>query len=142
MSDAKVILDTGPLIALLNRNDRHHKWVCETWSQISFPLLVCEPVLAEAHHLARRLDPDAQGAVLQFFERGVFRLAFSLAGELSAVERLLAKYRSVPMSLADGCIVRMAEQQPQSVVFTLDSDFDVYRKHRRHRIPLLSPAHS
>lgn len=68
--------------------------------------------------------------------------SFLLAEELSAVERLLAKYRSVPMSLADGCIVRMAEQQSQSVVFTLDSDFDVYRKHRRQRIPLLSPAHS
>ncbi len=142
MSEAKVILDTGPLIALLNRDDQHHKWVRDSWSQISFPLLVCEPVLTEAHYLARCLDPGAQQAIFQFFERGVFRLAFSLAEELSAVERLLAKYRSVPMSLADGCIVRMAEQQSQSVVFTLDSDFDVYRKHRRQRIPLLSSAHS
>ena len=140
MSDAKVILDTGPLIALLNRNDRHHKWVRETWSQISFPLLVCEPVLAEAHHLARRLDPGAQGAILQFVERGMLRLSFSLAEELAAVNRLLTKYKDVPMSLADGCIVRMAEQQSHGVVFTLDSDFGVYRKHGNHRLPLLTPA--
>ena len=138
VSETGIILDTGPLIALLNGNDRHHKWVRETWSQLSFPLLVCEPVLAQAHYLARRLGPGAQRAIMQFFERGMFRLSFSLAEELVAVGRLLTKYEDVPMSLANGCIVRMAEQQSRSVVFTLDSDFAVYRKHGSQRIPLLS----
>ena len=142
MSEATIILDTGPLIALLNRSDRNHRWAREAWSQTSPPLLVCEPVLTEALYLARRLGSDAQGAILQFFERGLLRLSFDLAEELTTVGRLMRKYKETPMSLADGCVVRMAEKRTHSVVFTLDSDFAVYRKHGNQRIPLLSPANS
>ena len=55
------------------------------------------------------------------------------------VSRLLERYKNVPMSLADACIVRMAELRAKSVVFTLDSDFAIYRMNSRQRIPTLSP---
>jgi len=103
-------------------------------------MLVCEAVLTEAFFLARRLGPGAQEAVLQFVERGALQLCFSLVEEWAIVGKLLRKYQDTPMSLADGCIVRMAEQHPRSTVFTLDGDFAIYRKHGRQRIPLLSPA--
>jgi len=140
VSDTRAILDTGPIIALLNHGDPHHKWVRDSWARASAPLLVCEPVLTEAFFLARRLGFGAQEAILQFVDRGELRLSFDLSEELAAVRKLLKKYQDLPMSLADGCIVRMAEQHPRSAVFTLDSDFAVYRKHGRQRIPLLSPA--
>ena len=135
----QVILDTGPLVALLNRRDRHHQWAKDNWAEIAPPLLTCESVLAEACFL---VQPFAGGttAVLEMVRRSVLDLSFRLAEESAAVSHLLKKYQDVPMSLADGCLVRMAEQHPESVVFTLDSDSKIYRKRRRQRIPTLSPT--
>ncbi|MDE2928239.1 MAG: PIN domain-containing protein [Acidobacteriota bacterium] len=135
----KVILDTGPLVALLNRRDRHHQWAKDHWAEIAPPLLTCESVLAEACILAQPFS-GGQTAVLEMVRRSVLDLSFRLAEESSAVVRLLKKYQDVPMSLADGCLVRMAEQHPESVVFTLDSGFKIYRKCRRQQIPTLSPT--
>ena len=133
------ILDTGPLIALLNPRDRHHGWAIETWDGLSLPLLVCEPVVTEACFLARRLGSGAHSAILDLFRRGILDLSFRLGDEVTAVSRLLNKYQDVPMSLADACIVRMAELRAKSVVFTLDSDFAIYRLNSRQRIPTLTP---
>lgn len=134
-----IILDTGPWIALLNPRDQHHHWARETWERISAPLHVCEPVVTETCFLAQRLGSGAQEAVLEFFQRGMIDLSFRLDYEGEAVGGLLKKYRDVPMSLADGCIVRMAEQRERSMVFTLDSDFAIYRMNGRRRIPTLTP---
>ena len=134
-----VILDTGPLVALLNRGDRHHRWAREQWAQIAPPLFTCEAVLAEACFLVRRF-PGGQAAVLDLVQRGVLDVSFRLIEETEAIFRLLRKYRDVPMSLADGCLVRMAERRAQGVVFTLDSDFSIYRKNGRQVIPTLGPA--
>ncbi len=134
-----VILDTGPLVALLNRGDRHHRWAMDQWAQIVPPLLTCEAVLAEACFLVRRF-PGGQVAVLDLVQRGVLDVSFRLIEETEAVFRLLRKYRDVPMSLADGCLVRMAERRAAGVVLTLDSDFSIYRKNGRQVIPTLAPA--
>ena len=134
-----VILDTGPLVALLNRRDRHHGWAREQWTHIAPPLLTCEAVLAEACFLVRRFD-GGQAAVLALASRGVLDLSFHVAEETTAVSRLLKKYQDVPMSLADACLVRMAERCAESVVFTMDSDFMVYRKNGRQLIPMLAPG--
>ena len=134
-----VILDTGPLVALLNRGDRHHRWAREQWAQIDPPLFTCEAVLAEACFLVRGF-PGGQAAVLELAQRGILDVSFRLIEETEAILRLLRKYRDVPMSLADGCIVRMAERRAQGLVFTLDNDFSIYRKNRRQVILTLRPA--
>lgn len=135
----RCILDTGPLIALLNPRDRHHRWTIESWDRLSLPLSVCEPMITEACFLARRLGSGADGAILDLFRRGILSLSFSLRDEVATVSRLLNRYQNVPMSLADACIVRMAELQARSLVFTLDSDFAIYRMNSRQRIPTLAP---
>ena len=135
----KIILDTGPLVALLNRRDRYHRWARQQWAQIAPPLFTCEAVLAEACFLVRSFT-GGQSAVLDLVGRGVLDLSFRLSEETAAISRLLKKYRDVPMSLADGCIVRLAEQHARGVVFTLDSDFTVYRKNGRQLIPTLGLA--
>lgn len=134
----QVVLDTGPLVALLNRGDRHHQWARNQWGQMTPPLFTCEAVLAEACFLVRRFA-DGQTAVLELARRGILDLSFRLTEETDAIFRLLKKYRNVPMSLADACMVRMAERHPQGVVFTLDNDFSIYRKNGRQVIPTLMP---
>ena len=135
----QVILDTGPLVALLNQADRHHRWTRDQSAQITPPLLTCEAVLAEACFLVRCFN-GGQPAVLEFVRRGILDVAFRLAEEADTIFRLLNKYQSVPMSLADACIVRLAEQHSAGVVFTLDNDFRIYRKNTRQVIPTLIPS--
>lgn len=134
-----LILDTGPLVALLNRRDRHHGWASEQWSHAAPPFLTCEAVIAEACFLVQPFA-GAQSAVLDLITRGILDLSFQLADESKAVSRLLNKYRDVPMSLADGCLVRMAELHAHGVVLTLDSDFSIYRKNGRQVIPTITPG--
>ena len=134
----KVILDTGPLVALLDAGDKAHNWTIRQFQQITGPLLTCEPVLAEAMYLLRSLRP-AQEKILEWIERSVLLCPFTLADEATQVRRLWKKYADVPMSLADTCLVRMAEKFDDHAICTLDSDFTVYRKQGRKTIPLITP---
>ncbi len=135
----KVLLDTGPLVALLNRRDRRHDWARARFADLEPPLLTCEAVLVEACHLLRE-HPGGARAVLDFLHRGAIEARFSLQAEVARVEALLARFADLPMSLADACLVRMAEIYPGSAVLTLDSDFRVYRMHGRRVIPTLLPS--
>ncbi len=66
-------------------------------------------------------------------------IPFALNPEIEAVENLMQRYASVPMSLADACVVRMSEIHEDSSVLTLDSDFRIYRKHRNQNISVIMP---
>jgi predicted nucleic acid-binding protein len=134
----KVILDTGPLVALLNRRDSHHEWAKILWAETEAPLLSCEPVIAEACFLLRNLG-RGPAAVVELVRRGAVTIAFSLRDESAAIIRLLERYSDVPISLADACLVRMAELHGDSRVMTADSDFRIYRKHGRRIVPTLMP---
>ncbi len=132
------IADTGPLVAYLDRAERNHAWAVQRLRELQPPLLVCEPVLVEAMHLLSDL-PKGQDAVLGLLETDVLRIAFHVEEHVPALRALHRKYRDRPMSLADACIVRMAELFDGHAVLTLDSDFSVYRKHGRAPLELISP---
>ena len=136
--DKSIIVDTGPLVAFLNRSDRYHNWTKQQWEQVRPPLLTCEAVLAETCFLMRHL-PGGSQAVLELVNRGVIQSTFNLEQEVQTLMKLIKRYADVPMSLADACLVRMTEQHTQSRVLTLDQDFRIYRKHSRQVIPLLIP---
>lgn len=133
-----VLLDAGPLAALVNPRDQWHEWVRSQFAEIEPPLLICEAVLSEACFLARRLHGGVDH-VLALKERGVIQLGFALKEQFDEVAALLRRYTSVPMSLADACLVRMSELKVDSVVLTLDRDFRVYRRYHRQKIPLRIP---
>lgn len=132
------IVDTGPLVALFDRAERHHRWISERLGELEAPLLVCEPVLAEAMYLLAR-HPRAQATVLELIENGALSVAFRLDEHVGILRSLLRKYRDTPMSLADACVVRMSEIHDRHAVLTLDSDFLVYRKHGRAPLRIIHP---
>jgi predicted nucleic acid-binding protein len=76
---------------------------------------------------------------MELLHRGVLDLPFCLKDQVPAVAVLLRKYGNIPMSLADACLVRMAELFEGSSILTLDAHFDIYRKNKRQVIPLLAP---
>jgi predicted nucleic acid-binding protein len=133
------IVDTGPLVAFFDRAERHHRWVTERVEALEAPLLVCEPVLTETMHLLARFL-RARRALLDLVQEGALNIAFRIADHVDELRRLLQKYRDTPMSLADACVVRMAEIHERHAVLTLDSDFSVYRKHGRIPLTLIHPA--
>ena len=138
MAATKVLLDTGPLVGYLNRNDQHHDWAVRCWSALRDPLWTCEAVLSESIFIlqSERINPEP---IFQLVEREIVRLDFVASDHQSDVTRLLRKYAARPMSLADACLVRMSELTDSCQVLTTDSDFRVYRRKGRHVIPLLSP---
>ena len=101
-------------------------------------MLTCEAVLAEATYLTRSV-PDARVALIEMLGEGFLTISMSLADQHSAILAMVRRYADVPMSLADACLVRLAELHPQSLVLTLDSDFAVYRKNGRQVIKTISP---
>ena len=133
-----IVLDTGPLVSLLNRRDRHHAWARDVLDGVDAPVFTCDPVLSEACFLLRTL-PGGPDAVLELVARGLVRSDFRVGSEVDALRLLMKKFQSVPMSLADACLVRMTELDSRSVVVTLDSGFRVYRRNRRQVVPTISP---
>ncbi len=133
-----VILDTSVLAALLRSRDQHHQWANAELQKIAAPLLTCDAVLSEAYFLMRDL-PVARQAIMKMSLNRVFTVTFNFENEKYAISNLLEKYADVPMSFADACLVRMAELYPDSAVFTLDSDFKIYRRNGRQPIPLIFP---
>jgi predicted nucleic acid-binding protein len=134
-----VLLDTGPLVAFLNRRDKFHNWALAQWDQIKPPMLTCEAVISEACFLLAGTNTGID-SVMQMIQRKITTVSFHLDEHIPPVKKLLLKYRSVPISLADACLIRMSELHPDSRIFTLDSDFNLYRKDRRRIIPTIMPG--
>lgn len=134
----RVLLDTGPLVALLSEREARHTWAETQFAAWSGPCVTCEPVLTEAFHLLGKVrgGPAALRAALR---EGLIVVDFDLKVELAATLELMSRYENVPMSLADACLVRMAEIAIDASIFTLDEDFRIYRKNRTQPLPLIAP---
>lgn len=134
----QVIVDTGPLVAAINRRDAFHTWTRDMLAQIEAPMLTCESVISEACFLLRYHSAGVQ-TVLRWLETGAVSIPFRLDEEGRRIRKMMSAYADVPMSLADACLVRMSEKIENSSVFTLDSDFQIYRRNRNQSIPTLMP---
>jgi predicted nucleic acid-binding protein len=133
-----VIIDTGIVVALIDKRDKWHVWANDEADKLFPPFLTSEAVITEASYLLRNAA-NGQQQLLSFVEEGFLQISFSLQTEIKTIQRLMNKYKDVPMDFADACLVRMSELIENSVVFTLDSDFLIYRKNGRKTIPLIFP---
>ena len=132
------IADTGVIVGLISEKDQWHKWTFEQSKRLLPPFLTCEAVITEACHLLQN-NKNGEHIVLNMIADGFLQIDFSLSDEILAVKALMKKYEDVPMDFADACLVRMSELLDNSVVFTLDSDFHIYRKNGKQKISLIIP---
>ncbi len=139
MNPSKIIVDTGPIVAFLNRADNYHHWAVTKLSQLKSPFFTCESVISEACFLLRNSDKGIEN-VHKLLDRKLIQIKFQLNDDLKPVADLMKKYKDVPMSLADACLVRMSEQISESAILTLDQDFKIYRKDKRKVIPVIMPV--
>jgi len=138
-SQTNVIIDTGPLVAYLNKRDRYHAWAKEQLQLIKPPLITCEAVLSETCFLIGKSGHDGS-IVLKLLERDLLKVGLAIKKEHLEIQRLLKKYARVPMSLADACLVRLSELNTHTEILTIDSDFRIYRRNGRHIIPVIMPT--
>lgn len=131
-----VIADTGPLVALFNPADTFHTWAKDCLGRIDAPLLTSEAVLTEVMFLLAPMR-KSRAAFEDFCLEGGLRLELDTQAHLESLIALLRKYADLPMSLADATVVRICELHHRSVVWTLDSHFQIYRHQGRKTIPLL-----
>ena len=124
-----VLIDTGVIVALLDRSERHHQRCVEAVRSLAVPLVTCEAVIAESCYLLRSV-PGAAEAVLENVERGIFSIPFRLDRSCGTVRALLRRYSRVPMDFADACLVRLADELSTGTILTLDADFAIYRWRR------------
>ena len=121
-----VLLDTGVIVALLDRSERRHAECVEALELLDAPLVTCDAVIAEACYLTRDLAGAAE-AILENVRTGMFQIPLALSREAAGVQRLLRKYRDRKIDLADACLVHLATELRTGQILTLDSDFKVYR---------------
>ena len=105
MAHKGVITDAGPLVAYLKRDDVHHIWAQEMFRQFHEPLRTCDAALSEAFFLLQQTQDGGEN-LRALLERGLVVPDFDLAGELPAINHLMRRYKNVPMSLADACLVQ------------------------------------
>lgn len=134
-----VLIDSGPIVAVLRRRDQYHGWARAHFESSSESFATCEAVISESHFLLGGI-PGGVEALYALLERGVIKVPFSLANQLDETVRLIRRYRDLPISLADACLVRMAELEEDIAVFTTDTDFRLYRRNGRQVIPVIMPT--
>src|SRR5437879_1187181 len=122
------LTDAGPLVAVLDRDEPDHARCVEQLQLLSAPMLTTWPTFTEAMYLVGEgLGWRGQEALWRILRRGDLLLAETGASTVERMERLMSKYRDVPMDLADASLVAVAEDRRLTKVFTLDRDFRVYR---------------
>lgn len=124
-------------MALIHADDRHHASCREALERIQGPLATVWPVITEAMYLLG-FSSDAQGSLWRLLERDAVKILRLDAGDVPRMRELMRKYRDLPMDLADAALVRVAERERISRVFTIDRrDFEVYRPRGIRRFTVL-----
>ena len=140
MSDSlyrSVLLDTGPLVAILDRTDHSHSQCVSTLNRIEPPLLTCWAVLTEAAWLLRA-TPEALKSLLAAKDATFFRILDVPQEEFPEIRRLFDEYEDLCPQLADLTLFHLALREGLDTVFTLDRrDFTVFRRSNKQPFTLL-----
>lgn len=122
----KILIDSGPLIALFDSSDKFHKKVINFVKSNEFPLITSIASITEALHLLD-FNRNAQIDMLEWVYRGGVEICNIDNGDFGRIKDLTDKYRDLPMDFADSCLVYLAEQFKLDTIATIDRDFTIYR---------------
>lgn len=137
MNPSGILLDTGPIVALLSKDDAEHARAERLFSESVPPFRCCESVIAEACFLMKKVHPAGPAEVIALGRKGVYEVSVSVTKNWTNIEALLRKYASRPISLADACLIRCAKIYQEARILTFDSDFRIYRWDRNKKFDLL-----
>ena len=137
---SELLIDTGPLLAAFNQRDQHHAFAVAIMRQHNQPFVTSMAVMTEIMYLARaRLGWHVQDKLFVMVERGDIRIEHTTTNDFARVATLMQKYRDLPMDFADATLVALAERLGSKRIFTIDSDFLLYRWQDKHAFELICP---
>jgi predicted nucleic acid-binding protein len=137
---ARALVDTGFLVALVDRNDSGHAWAASLAKTLPGPWLTCEACISESYHLLGQITPAESLKILAMVERGALLSQHLLPEQLAAVQAEAVRYHGRPVDFADACMMALSDAAPRLPVVTMDkADFAVYLRGRRPR-QLMTPA--
>jgi len=127
----RVLVDTGPLVAIMLRTDQHHKICVETLRNLPGPMFSCWPVITEAAWLLRG-EAGAVQQLLNSISEGLLEFLALQSAEAAQIAKLMERYKDLRPQLADAALVYLAERDDFDLIFTLDRrDFSVYQRGRK-----------
>jgi uncharacterized protein len=133
----RILIDTGPMVALFSEDDEHHQRCCDALASLIPPLLTCWPVLTENAWLLRT-RPRSLYLLFESFEGGMFALLTLDAKDLPAVKALIKRYKDAGIQFADAALAHLAEREKIRTVFTTDRrDFSIIRLRRNRTLKML-----
>ena len=137
MSRGRVLLDTGPLVALLSASDPHHQICKTTFSRLRPPLLTCWPVLTEAAWMLRHESRPVE-QIATILTGGLLEILPLEAECLRSIAAIMTRYGSARIQLADAALVHLADREQIQTLFTLDRrDFSILRLSRNRSLRLI-----
>jgi predicted nucleic acid-binding protein len=122
----KILIDSGPLIALFDGNDKYHAASVEFIKNNTSELVTTLASVTETLHLLD-FNRNAQIDFLGWVNAGAVTLEPVTSDDLQIIKKLIIKYSDLPMDFADGCLVFLGEKLNINTIATIDRDFDVYR---------------
>jgi predicted nucleic acid-binding protein len=132
------LTDAGPLIAIIDADEPDHLACVDALDDLALPLVTTWPAFTEAMYLlARAGGIRAQRALWRLVQTGRLVVADLSAAALDRSARLMDQYADRPMDLADATLVAFAEEHGHRRIFTLDSDFHIYRLRGRQRFEVV-----
>lgn len=132
-----IIIDTGPIAAIFDKDDNYHEICVEILKKIKEPLITTWPVITEAFYLLN-FSPQVQDDLWEFIQRGGIKIEPLDKSSYSRCRELMKKYHDLPADIADASLVAIAEALNISTIFTLDhKDFSFYRTKQRKGFILL-----
>jgi len=135
--DSRILLDTGPLVALLAKSDSRHQICVDTFATLSPPLLTCWPVITEAAWILRN-HPRPLDRLAEVHSGGMFGLLPLDGDDLPAIATIMRRYEDARIQLADAALAHLAEREDIRTVFTLDRrDFSIIRLKRNRALRLI-----
>jgi predicted nucleic acid-binding protein len=132
----RILVDAGPLIAILDRGDRDHERCVAALKGLPAPLLTTWMPVTEAMHLLD-FSRAGQEALLEMVERQALQVLAIDEADVPQIKALMRTYAELPMDFADATLVRVAIREGLSEIFTLDDDFNVYRLGGRRRFNIV-----
>ncbi len=135
---SQILIDSGPLVAFLSSNEKYHRWVLEQMSDMSGDLITTEAVLSEVVFLLKN-HSSALNAISSLVGQGILRIDPAFSESPTDYIELVLKYSDLPSSVADVSLVYLHSKLKNSVIFTLDSDFLVYKDKSGKPLRLVAP---
>ena len=135
---SKILIDSGPLIAFLSSSEHYHRWVLEQMSQMDGDLVTTESVLSEVVFLMKQ-NRVAINAIKELIEQKLLQIISAFSTEPITCFNMVEKYVDLPSSVADISLVYVYSTTKNSIIFTLDSDFLIYKSSSGKPLKLVAP---